>query len=289
MRKADFSNFLLKYSIHKETDGDKRGHTSIYCDYEKGEWFYDQLVIWLRKHIPSYALSPKELKKLNPDTLFDLGEKAAQLVYGRAAKLERRGEIGEIMLHGLISDLYKTTTIVSKIYHKSARSDTVKGFDCVHAVVEGNEIESLWLGEAKFWKDIDAAMADAVASITSFTESVKLREEFMLITNDIDEDDEVGKKVKTIIDKSNSLDDITKRICIPVLLAYESPTVGKHNMHSDDFKNELIEEVEASVKKFNNLAVNIEIDIHVFTLSLKQKDELIKRFDIKLKGYQADV
>ena len=289
MRKADFSNFSLKYSIHKEVDVDKRGHTSIYCDYEQGEWFYDQLVDWLRGHIPSYALSPKELKKLNPNTLFDLGEKAARLVYGRAAKLKKRGEIGEIILHGLITDLYKTTTIVSKIYHKSARSDTVKGFDCVHAVVEGDEIESLWLGEAKFWKNIDPAMTDAVKSITSFMESVKLRDEFMLITNDIDEDDTVGEKVKAIIDKSNSLDDITKRICIPVLLAYESPTVGKHTIYSDKFKGELIKEVEASVEKFNKLAISVEIDIHIFTLSLKQKEELIKRFDIKLKGYQADV
>lgn len=289
MRSADFSNFLLKYSVHKEINGDKRGHTSVYCDYEQGEWFYDQLVGWLKKHIPSYALSPKELKKLDPNTLFDLGEKAAQLVYGRSAKLEKRGEIGEIMLHGLISDLYKTTTVVSKVYHKSARSDTVKGFDCVHAVVEGDEIESLWLGEAKFWKNIDAAIADAVKSIESFTESVRLREEFMLITNDIDEDDEIGKKVKAILDKSNSLDNITKRICIPVLLAYESPIVNKHSVHSEEFKTELIKEVEASIEKFNKLAVKVEIDIHIFTLSLKQKEELIKRFDTKLKGYQANV
>lgn len=192
------------------------------------------------------------------------------------------------MLHGLISDLYKTTPVISKVYHKSARSDTVKGFDCVHAVVESDEIESLWLGEAKFWKDINAAITDAVKSITSFVESVRLREEFMLITNDIDEDDKIGEKVKTIIDKSNSLDNITKRLCVPVLLAYESPTVGKHTTHSEDFKSELVSEVEASIEKFNNLAVNIEIDIHIFTLSLKQKDELIKRFDTKLKGYQAD-
>lgn len=288
MRKADFSNFKLKYSIHKEIDGNKRGHTSVYCDYEQGEWFYDQMVNWLKKHIPTYALSPKEIKKISPENLYDIGEKAARLVYGRTAKLKKRGEIGEIMLHGLISDLYGTTPVISKVFHKSARSDTVKGFDCVHAIVVENEIESLWLGEAKFWKNIDSAIKDAIKSIQSITESIRLKDEFMLITNDIDDDDEVGKNVKALIDKSNSLDDITKRICIPVLLAYESPTVKKYTVHSDDFKTELIKEVEASIEKFNKLAVNIEIDIHIFTMSLKQKAELIKRFDIKLKGYQAD-
>jgi hypothetical protein len=288
MREANFENFRLRYSIHKDVDEDKRGHTSVHCDYENGEWFYDQLIDWMKSHIPGYALSPKELKNISPSDMFAKTEKAARMIYGRSANIARRGEIGEIILHGLIVDLYKTTPVISKVFHKSARSDTVKGFDCVHAIVEGGEVESLWLGEAKFYKDIDDAMSEALSSIKDLITAVRLREEFMLISNDIDDEDEVGEKVLGLIDKSNSLDDITKRICVPVLLTYESRTVNGHTVSSDAFKSELTAEVEAYVKKFNKLADGVEIDIHVFIFSLHQKKELLERFDRQLKGHQAD-
>jgi len=289
MRQADFTNFHLRYSLHKEVDADRRGHTSIHCDYEDGEWFYDQLINWMKKHIPGYALSPKEVKNIRPEQLFDMTERAAKLVYGRSAKTDRRGEIGEIILHGLICDIYKTSPLISKVFHKSARSDTVKGFDCVHVVIEDNEIESLWLGEAKFYTDIGAAIREAVASIKDITEAIRLRDEFMLISNDIDADDEIGQKALKLIDRGNSLDDITKKICIPVLLTYESQAVNKHTIVSSDFQSDLQKEVTKHIEAFNGLATDIEIDIHVFIFSVGQKKEIIKKFDQHLKGHQADV
>lgn len=289
MRQADFTNFHLKYSLHKEVDSDRRGHTSIHCDYESGKWFYDQLIQWMKKHIPGYALSPKELKNIRPEQIIELTERATKLIYGRAAKVDRRGEIGEIILHGLICEIYKTSPLISKVFHKSARSDTVKGFDCVHVIIENDEIESLWLGEAKFYTEISGAITEAIASIKDITEAVRLRDEFMLISNDIDADDAVGQKALKLLDKGTSLDDITKKICIPVLLTYESEAVGNHSSISDDFQSELDAEVTKHLTKFNELAVDIEIDIHVFIFSVGQKQEIISRFDTHLKGHQADV
>lgn len=285
---ADFSNFLLKYTVHKDMDDSKRGHTAIYCDYQNGEWFYEQLIDWTKRHIPAYALSPRELENIDPTEMIAKVELATKMIYGANAQVGNRGEIGEIILHGLIYDIYKTRPLVSKIFHKSSRSDTVKGFDCVHAVEIDGQIESLWLGEAKFYTNIDAAIRAAATSVKEVIDSVRLRDEFMLISNDIDKETETGQRAVKLLKSTTSLDEITSKICIPVLLAYESPIVGKHTSNTDVYIQELSDEVQAHIGKFINAVDGIEINIHVFTLSMHQKEELVKRFDTQLKGHQAD-
>lgn len=288
MRQAKFENFKLRYHLHSEVDETRRGFTSIHCDYQQGEWFYDQLIKWLKNHIPRYALSPKELEDIRPEDMFNKVEKAAKMIYGRKAKTGTRGEIGELILHGIVVELYNTSPVISKIFRKSARSDTVKGFDCVHAVLEDGAIESLWLGEAKFYKNISKAITSAVKSIKEMQDSLKLRDEFMLISNDLDPKTEAGSEVAKLISDTNSLDNITPKICIPVLLTYESPIVGKHTSTTQDFIDGIGLEVEKHINAFKDLVKDVDVDIHVFVFSIKQKQEIIDRFDKMLKGHQAE-
>lgn len=291
MREADFSNLLLKYSLHQEIDDKKRGYTSIHCDYEEGKWNYQQFMTWIKQHIAEYALSPQEIREVrkNPTQFFEAVERASRMVYGSKAKTKKRGEIGEIILHGLIYDIYKTRPVISKIYLKTARNDTVKGFDCVHSLANEDVLESLWLGEAKFYKRIDSAITEAVESVKTLIDKTQLRNEFMVITNTIGNDqDPVIQQVKKLLHPSTSLDDIKPKICVPVLLTYESPVVNGATSIDQTFLDSLDKEVQAHLEKFMQASSGIDLDIHVFVFSLHQKQDLINEFDRQLKAHQVE-
>lgn len=292
MRAADFSNLLLKYSLHQEIDEAKRGYTSIHCDYQEGQWNYEQFMSWIKKHIPEYALSPQEISaiKANPTQFFEAVERASRMVYGSKAKTKRRGEIGEIILHGLIYDIYGTRPVISKVFLKTARNDTVKGFDCVHSLANEDTLESLWLGEAKFYKDVGSAISEAIDSIKTLTANMQLRNEFMVITNTIGHDqDPIVKQVKALLHESVSLDQIKPKICVPVLITYESPTVQGSTTISEEFIEALNKEVKAHIDKFIEASNGLDVDIHVFMFSLNQKQALVDEFDRQLKAHQVGV
>jgi len=289
MSHADFSNLYLKYSLHQEHDVSGRGHTSLHCSYQEGEWHYDQFMEWIKRHIIEYALSPREVRGIHSTQYFDAVERASRMVYGAKAKTKRRGEIGELILHGLIYDIYGTRPVVSKVFMKTARNDTVKGFDCVHALSSNDTLESLWLGEAKFYKNINNAISEAIESIKTLAANEQLLNEFMVVNNMIgDDEDPIAQQVKKLLSRSSSFDDIKPKICVPVLLTYESPVVANHKAISNEFITQLDTEVQSHIDKFTKASKGIDLSIHVFVFSLDQKKKLIEKFDTQLKGHQAE-
>lgn len=106
--------------------------------------------------------------------------RAAKVVYD-TKKFKKRGEFGELLLHAIVRQVHKSIPAISKIYYKTANTDTVKGFDAVHVVGPPNHME-LWLGEAKFYNDIGGAIRDVVTELETHLGTDYLRAEFNLIT-----------------------------------------------------------------------------------------------------------
>jgi hypothetical protein len=164
--------------------------------------------------------------------------KAVQAVY-TSKKKDNRGEIGEILLHAIICQVFKTIPAISKIRFKDSPNDTVKGFDAVHVVSNGEDLE-LWLGEVKFYKDIKPAIRDVVAELKVHTETNYLRAEFLAITNKIEDTWTHAEKLKLLLNRNTSLDKIFSALCIPVMLTYESPVIAGHKSVTAAFENALV-------------------------------------------------
>jgi hypothetical protein len=59
-------------------------------------------------------------------------------------KYQKRGEIGELLLHVICREVFKTYPAITKYFYKDSSNNTVKGFDAVHVVVTKTGLE-LWL------------------------------------------------------------------------------------------------------------------------------------------------
>lgn len=260
---------------------------ALCAGYEGGEWRAAQLAEHVMEWLPEFCLNAQEVKNLNSSNAFKMLKKAARQVY-QTDKYKNRGEFGEIFLHIVLRQIYKSIPAVSKIYYKDSVNSTVKGFDAVHVVKNDSKLE-LWLGEVKFYSDYSRAIKDVSDELIEHTKYDYLRNEKMLLLNKIDDNFSFYPELSKLLDANTSLDDIFDCACIPVLITYDSETLRNHNKKTDQFNEELKTEVlEINQKMFDNLSqIKLPpVKIHLFLLPLQDKSILINALDKELKDLQ---
>lgn len=287
----DRPDTFLELVIHNTVNG---GDDLTLCaGFERGEWRRDQLANHVMEWLPEFALSHTELMELGHHNAIKLTKKAAQIVY-QTEKYGLRGEFGEILLHIAIRQVYQTIPAVSKIFYKSAVNETVKGFDAVHVVRTGEDLE-LWIGETKFYDDLNRAIRDVCAEIVDHLETDYLRSEFILIQNKIDPAWPGAEELKRLLNQNTSLDKVFKKACIPVLLTYDSTAVGSACGADDAYQKALVLEVEDAYSRMRDrlgrkycerFGSPLPVTLHVILIPLKEKKSLIAALDTRLKALQ---
>lgn len=252
--------------------------------YERGEWRNSQLADHLMEWLTEFALTASECSTLGHQNAAKLIRVAAKRVYD-SEKFKNRGEFGEILLHVAIRQVFDSLPAVSKIYYKSANNDTVKGFDAVHVVGPPEDLE-LWLGEAKFYNEIGRAISDVVAELQTHLKTDYLRNEFALIVNKIDPKWPHAEVLRKLMQPGVSLDEVFQRVCIPILLTYDSPCVSAHKACDTAYAKEFEQEIRKHYETFVGRKIPRETRIHLFLLPLMQKDAFVKVLDERLKIWQ---
>lgn len=280
---AEHPDEFLEVRVH-ELDL-KPGLTGLCAGYEACEWRCQQLAAHLIEWLPDFALDHAEKEGMGSHNAAALLAKAARAVY-TSDKYQRRGELGELLLHIVIRQVFETVPAISKYFFKDSSNDTVKGFDAVH-VVTGSEFLELWLGEVKFYCDIVSATRDVVEEINKHVDRDYLRSEFALISNKIDDNWAYAERLKKLLHRNTSLDEIFDAMCIPVCLTYESNVIKSHSAVTSEFKAAFSQEVRKHHADFATRALPSSIRIHLFLLPMREKEPLVREFDERLKKCQG--
>lgn len=260
------------------------GLSGLNVGYEETKWRYDEFSEYLIEWLPEFALNYTNLTQINHANSRRFLKQAAKTVY-QTDKYRNRGEFGELILHALIRFLFNSQPVISKIFFKTAANDTVKGFDAVHLVAKGDNLE-LWLGEAKFFQDINSAIKEVISELKQHCQRNYLREEFILISNKIDSNWEYADRLKKLFSSRNSLDIIFSKICFPVLLTYESGTVRNSKSITEEFITKLRKELYDNYNIFINNLSQLSIKVHLILLPLDDKKQLVDCLNEKLGGLQ---
>jgi hypothetical protein len=251
--------------------------------YERGTWRVDQLARHAMDWLPEFALTPSEGLAIGHQNATKLLRQAAERIY-TTAKFSRRGEFGELFLHIAIRQVYNSLPAISKIFYKSALNDTVKGFDAVHVVGPPEDLE-LWLGEAKFYSDFAKAASEVRTGLQVHLQTDYLRDEFSLIVNKIDDAWPHASALRRLLQPEVSLDEVFKRVCIPVLITYDSQCVAGHTVcdaaYAQAFEAELLQHHQAFIA-----AGLPSIRIVLFLLPLLNKKDLAETLDEHLRRWQ---
>jgi hypothetical protein len=261
------------------------GVTGLCAGYERGVWRATQLADHVMEWLPEFALNWSELRALGHANAVALLRRAANAVY-QTEKFHRRGEFGELLLHIAIRQVFGSVPAISKIYYKSAVNDTVKGFDAVHVVGPADRME-LWLGEAKFYTDIDMAVRDVVAELGAHTATDYLRNEFALIMNKIDDNSPHAQSLRRLLSPNTSLDSVFATACVPVLLTYDSDCLAAHAGVDTAFRAAFMAEIETHYSSFRAAGLPANLRIHLFLLPLRTKALLVQALDERLRQWQT--
>jgi hypothetical protein len=268
--------------VHKDnTLPDLHG---ICAGFENRSWRKERLVDYLFEYLPEFALTYKEFNDLNGTNAVQKIKQTAANIY-QTNKFKNRGEFGELLLHAIIRETYNTIPAINKIYYKDSANDTVKGFDAVHIIDANNTLE-LWLGEVKFYNNISNAIKDVIEELKVHSQVRYIRNEFVAITNKIDDTLPHSDKLKALLHPNTSLDDVFSTTCIPVLLTYDSAVLSKHTQSSQDYIDEISEEFLKFHTDFCNKLGTFPLTIHLFLLPLHTKQELVGVLNSKLQIWQ---
>jgi hypothetical protein len=261
--------------------------TGLCVGYESGEWRAEQFAQYLMEWLPDFALTYSELAGLHSGNVVQLMREAASKVY-KSAKFRNRGEFGELILHAAVRQVFNSLPAISKIYYKSSRNETVKGFDAVHVVGPPENME-LWIGEVKFYSKINRAISSVVRELKAHTERDYLHDEFLLIKGKIDNTSIHAQPLRRLLSRNTSLDVVFKRTCMPVLLTYDSECVASHTECTEHYSRTFEEEIRRNHAGFVKAVGNKlpkRLVIRLLLLPMHTKRALVTALDQHLRNWR---
>ncbi len=256
---------------------------ALTVDYEARVWRADALAKHLLDWVLDFALRREERENLSAGRALDAVRRAVRATFGNGRD---RGVPGEILLHAVCRQHFGSDTVVNKVWFKTAVNDTYKGFDAVHCVHMGEELE-LWLGEAKFYRDLGSALRSALNDLEEHLERDYLRSEFALIADKIGDGHPHAKELRRLMHPNTSLDVVFDRVVVPVLVAYDSDAACAHNQISAQYHVDLEAEVRRAWTKFKNgLDSNLSVAIRLFLIPMATKQKLLDALDRELIAWR---
>ena len=269
---------------------DNKEVLSLVNDFENGSWRYRKFKDFIFNNLPETALSKEERESLVDFT--KLERAAENLRLSDEHDSGKSGEVGEIVLYGIMKNYYGALPIVPKIFYKQNRQDFAKGADSVHIVIEDNNDFSLWLGEAKFYTDISSAMDKAILSIKDLLSLEKLKKENSIITNlkDLDiylqNNQPLLDEIKSLLNQDTSIDKLKPKLHIPILLLHECDITKNTTEMSEEYKNNIkayhIKQAENYFTKQINQLSSIHkyesITFHLILFPVPEKERIADNF-----------
>lgn len=255
--------------------------------FEGGAWRAEQLADHIFEWMPRVALSLSDQGRFDLSSFLPLLKQAAQHIYN-TKKTSTRGELGEILLHIACVLHHRATPVVCKLVLKSSPNDTVKGFDGIFVLPDG-ENTKIWLGESKFYQDAKSAISEAITSICEHILPAFLTVEKAVVLGHIPDDLPEKKLVAAMFSGKTSSDELIKRSVFPVLIAYDSNAVSKAD-EINSYYEELIENEVSGLQK--NFARRIagragasKLELRLILVPMDTKKKVVEHFDAKLKAF----
>jgi hypothetical protein len=287
------------------TDLDKNDFLlSVINGFEDGKWRKGEFRKFILDNIAQTGLSAEDRDNLyseSPYTTLTESIKNLRLVDKDNGK---GSEIAEIVLYGIMRYHYHALPVVPKIFYKQNPKDNAKGADSVHVVLDDKGDFSLWLGEAKFYNDIaDERLYEPINSVFDTISTDKIKKENSIVTSIKDleyviTDPVIRKNVQTILRRDTSIDEIRKRLHIPILLLHECKKTDDTTELTETYLNDIKEYhlnraqkyfvLQNNKQKKENIHGYEHIQFHLILFPVPQKGDIVNWFIERAKQIKED-
>lgn len=276
---------------------------SLRHDFESGKWRRDRFVDLVFDDLCLTALSARERDAMiSRGTYYTMIREAASRLRLIDKKQASEGsELAEIVLYGIMKDHYGALPVVPKIFYKQNRNDNAKGSDSVHLVIDSEDQFSVWLGEAKFFNTADVGrFGEIVSSVIDGLQPEKLRKEYSIISglDDLDNllpNESVAAEIRHFLNESRSLDELKKRLHVPILLLHECKLTSECGIESAKYVEDLTDSHKAIAIKYLKKQAEkscsvfgyTDITFHFILLPVDDKSKITQDFTERAKSMRS--
>ncbi|MDQ4087029.1 MAG: DUF1837 domain-containing protein [Pseudomonadota bacterium] len=212
-------------------------------DFQRGQWRWKRLADHVMDWLPDVAFRPKERRVL----LYEPRKQLAQACrrFFDVDDPEKRGEIGEVLLHAVCRQEFGTIPFIARLFYKMRTNDSVTSVDMAHLLYDedGDDIE-LWLGEAKLYDDIDQAKFRAIQSIRALWDPDFLEEMKALVGPKVEKSAPYAERVRWLFADETSLDHLVDRLVIPICIAVTHPLTQAASRRTAEYVSDVYAELE---------------------------------------------
>lgn len=274
---------------------------SLINDFEDGSWRYNKFQNFIWDNIAEIALSSEEREKLVDSSHTKLVQAAKKLrLTDKESERGKGSELAEIFLYGVMKHFYNALPVVPKIFYKQNTNDNAKGADSIHIVIEKNNNFSIWFGEAKFYKDINSAMSEAIKSLTELLSTDKLKNENSIITglreiDNVISDRQLRCQIKEFLSGENSIDNFKPKLHVPILLLHECDKTKNCTELTQEYKNTMKSQhildaqryYEKQIEKLCSITKYSQITFHLILFPIPDKQSVVESFINHAKFYRG--
>lgn len=231
-------------------------------DYEDSVWREKLFIKKIMDYLPLCALTAEERAKCQQNRFTSTTRAVNNLRSCENNTRDSSGEMGEILLYGIMQYYFHAAESVPKIFYKQNRNNLVTGADSIHIVVEGNDF-SFWLGEAKFYEDIKQAMSRAVSSVKDMLDKEKLSKEKSYISglHELRSCPSLSKylpEIENMLSGYSSVDNFRKKLHVPILLVCEDEEVKKAQELNEELRQKLRSNyIQSALEFFEKLKLSL--------------------------------
>lgn len=289
------------YNLTQAGNNDKlKNVLSEYNDYEDGKWRYERFEDYILNNLVLTCLSASEREKIPDNSYSQLKLACNNLRILDTDDNGKGSEIAEIMLYGIMKDFYKAVPAVAKIFFKQNVNDFAKGSDGFHIVLTEDDF-SIWYGEAKFYKTIGKTQLTTIAnSVCNSLDSKKLRKEnitaldlsdLSIILKDCSNKDEIIEYLTL----NKSLDELKKKLHIPIMLLYECPITASAVELTDEYKEKILEDQKKIAEQYfpiqdekcKSIFKYDSITFHLIYFPVPNKEQIVNSFISKANFFRG--
>lgn len=290
---------ILQNLSANEINPNNKTLLSLVNDFESGSWRNRKFEHFIWDNIKETALSQTEKEALigNEKTVLFKSARNLRLLSGE----DSGGEIGEILLYGIMRKYYNALPIVPKIFYKQNRNDFAKGADSIHITLNNDGTFSLWLGEAKFYNSLeDDRLNSIITSVHNMFIEDKLRKELNIVTStkDLDlfiKDAKLLAEIKHKFSDGISLDEIKQQLHVPILILHECDITKSNTDTFEEYKIKIkekhIKKTETFMKKQDKKFADVynyqEIKFHLILFPVPDKSKIVEKFH-KIAMFERD-
>ena len=285
---------------------------SLVNGFEEGHWMKKNFQNFIYNNIAETALKAEERIKIVDDSYSCLVESAKHLrlidkdgVDEETKKKDkgRGSEIAEIVLYGIMKHHFNAIPAIPKIYYKQNDKMNALGDDSVHIVLTKDGDFQIWLGEAKFYNDLeDKRFGEPLDSIAQMLNPAIIRKEIGILTglNELDvvlrDNLEMLEKVKSVLKNFTSIDEIKERLHVPILLLHECEITNCATRLSEEYKKKIIayhydraiNYFKKQIIKFKDYVDYDKINFHLILFPVPKKSERVEWFISRAKTLRED-